>query len=466
MTALVCPIRHHSLNHPSSPALISGPLSVTYRRLDDLITTYERKLREKGAKKDDRFALLPEPDLKTIVRLWAVWRAGGVVCFLNPRLPLKERHALARFLKCRWSFSPDVPGTRRISPRLSTARDFEPAGEILLDPASPATMMPTSGSTAAPKIVVHSLANHFSSMEAANANIPVGKSDVWLLSLPLYHVSGLSILLRMFTAGGSVMLNNRQPLGQVLRNYPVTHVSLVAAQLFRLLKDRTSPLKKLKCILVGGSAIPPGLIQECRDRFLPVYLTYGLTETASQVATTRRYDPKKRMPGVRALNSVQLKTGPGGEILVKGPMVCLGYWDGKNVRPAAGAGGWLRTGDLGKMTNEELAVFGRRDNMFISGGENIYPEEIERRLTAIRGVEQAVVIPVKNKEFGQRPAAFIQMTKAVSSGQIKKELTKHLPKFKIPDTFLAWPSLDVKGIKLQRRDFAELLQKKKVRSLD
>jgi len=467
MKDLICPIRQHSLTDPSAPAVVSGPVSVTYRDLDALVTRYEKKLKAKGIKRGDRFAILPEASLQTIVRLFAVWRVGGIVCFLNPRLPRKELNTLARRMICAWSFCSRLSKIPGLSLRLSVPKTWTPLGKVSMDIRCPATMIPTSGSTGAAKIVAHSLANHFQSAAAANQNIPVKKGDIWLLSLPLYHVSGLSILFRAFSAGGAVMTANRkQPLGQILRKNPLTHVSLVATQLFRLLQNnREKDLRRLKCILLGGSAIPPGLIKKSRGKKLPVYLTYGLTETASQVASTPRYDPRKTMPNLRALKNVQIKIKKDGEILIKSPAVCLGYWNGRAVRPAADTAGWLHTGDIGEIREGELTVLGRRDSMFISGGENIYPEEIERRLMDIEEIERAVVLPAASREFGRRPQAFLKTTRPITIERIREALKEHLPKFKIPDAFYAWPVFREKGIKIQRPDFVEFLKTEKIKRL-
>ena len=146
------------------------------------------------------------------------------------------------------------------------------------------------------------------------------------------------------------------------------------------------------------------------------------------------------------------------EICVKGSCLFKGYLD-RQQRELPLADGWFHTKDKGKKTGNKISVFGRLDNMFISGGENIQPEEIERVLLTYKNMGQAVVVPVENKEYGQRPVAFIK-----SYGKIKKEnlikyLQEKLPSFMIPDQFFNWPENSEKNLKINRDGFRKLAGK-------
>ena len=154
-----------------------------------------------------------------------------------------------------------------------------------------ATIIFTSGSTHEPKAAVHSYGNHHYNAVASNKNIPLAPADRWLLSLPLYHVGGLGILFRSFMAGAAVVIpRNRKNLVEDIKRYDVTCVSLVSTQLNRMLNDHgnVQTLAKMKAILLGGGPIPSRLYREARKNKLPVYATYGLTESSSQVATSDR----------------------------------------------------------------------------------------------------------------------------------------------------------------------------------
>jgi O-succinylbenzoic acid--CoA ligase len=150
----------------------------------------------------------------------------------------------------------------------------------------------------------------------------------------------------------------------------------------------------------------------------------------------------------------EVSISQGGEILVRGATLFAGYVeDGTPDRPVD-SDGWFHTGDLGELDeNGFLRVLGRKDNMFVSGGENIQPEEIEEALSALSGVEAAVVVPVDDPEFGQRPVAFVRM-EGEKTVDLAPGLEKILPRFKIPVAFYAWPE-EGGGMKVNRVSFRE-----------
>jgi O-succinylbenzoic acid--CoA ligase len=173
-------------------------------------------------------------------------------------------------------------------------------------------------------------------------------------------------------------------------------------------------------------------------RGVPVHTSYGLTEMASQVtATPAGASREKLRTAGRVLPHREACVSGEGEILVKGETLFAGYLREDGPDLPLDDGGWFRTGDLGEMDADGyLRVLGRRDNLFVSGGENVRPEEIEEALLRIPGVEEAVVVPVPDAEFGHRPVAFVRLSGA--AGDIAGALGPVLPRFKIPKTFHDW----------------------------
>jgi O-succinylbenzoic acid--CoA ligase len=239
-----------------------------------------------------------------------------------------------------------------------------------------------------------------------------------------------------------------------LSNYGITHLSLVTTQLKRLLASAALPAPTLKAVLLGGSALPRQLIEAAHDAGVPLRTTYGLSETASQVtATPAHCAGDKRWSAGRALRGREVKIDTGGEILVRGQTLCRGYYRDGSVEPVVDAEGWFHTGDLGVLDDDGyLSVTGRRDNMFISGGENIHPEEIEAHLLGINGVRNAIVVPVNDDEYGQRPVAFVDAVQ-IDAHMLDERLLDYLPKFKLPIAYHAWPlQTQGSGIKPSRSD--------------
>jgi O-succinylbenzoic acid--CoA ligase len=234
--------------------------------------------------------------------------------------------------------------------------------------------------------------------------------------------------------------------------------------LYRILRTscRRENLKRLKAILIGGGPIPESLIREAAALELPIFMTYGLTETASQVATTRPGDALARLlTAGRPLTPGTVSVAADGEILVRGPTLFLGYLlDGGRVERPLTSDGWFRTGDLGTLDSVGyLSVVGRKDNMFVCGGENVQPEEVERHLCRLTGLRAAVVVPVPDAEFGRIPIAFVAMKEGgiVNEQELAGALTEELAGSKIPRRFLAWPrDLEPGDAKLNRNDLMVL----------
>jgi O-succinylbenzoic acid--CoA ligase len=265
-------------------------------------------------------------------------------------------------------------------------------------------------------------------------------------------------------------------LGEQIARDRITHLSLVPTQLRRLLDDphERGLSLTLKAVLLGGSPIPATLLTDAISHQLPVYLTYGLTEMASQVAT----GCSNELRSPRVLPYRELRIAVDGEIVVRGETLFTGYVEDDAITRPLDSEGWFRTGDLGSLDSEgRLTVLGRKDNMFVSGGENIYPEQIERALTAIDGIFDAIVVPVDDREYGHRPVAFIRYRSEINLSEpdsempeserlhfdhlsLSDELSRTLPRFMLPAAYYPWPhGYQPAGIKADRAFLKELAGK-------
>ena len=444
-----CPLYAASQTSPDVPAIVAPDQTLTYAELEQWVAGTSDRLRALGCGPDVRVGCYLPNGWRYLVLLMAVIRVGGVACLLSTRVPKGRLRALLRKVDSRLLVtdeSGDLDGVVVLRPQdvvkeATQEVDGTPPGLPL---GQPATIVFTSGSSGSPKAALHTFGNHYWNARGSNENIPLALGDRWLLSLPLYHVGGLAIFFRCLLAGATVVI----PTSEALRQHPlatpdVTHASMVATQLYRLLQKDQPQNGALKALLLGGSAIPTGLLAGACARGLPIYTSYGLTEMASQVTTT----PPNASPAVlqtsgRTLPYRHLRIASDGEIRVRGATLFQGYVEGKEVRTSVDADGWFHTGDVGMLDEEGyLHVQGRKDNLFISGGENIQPEEIERALTRLEGVVQAVVVPVPDSEFGFRPVAFIQTgdESQIKLSDLRSCLGSDLPRFKIPVAFLPWP---------------------------
>jgi O-succinylbenzoic acid--CoA ligase len=189
--------------------------------------------------------------------------------------------------------------------------------------------------------------------------------------------------------------------------------------------------------------VPAVLIDRALESGLPIHTSYGLTEMGSQVCTTGIADPAAKLfTSGRILPHRELKINPDGEILVRGATRFCGYDLGGTLVEPFDREGWFATGDLGEMDSEGyLSVRGRKDNLFVSGGENILPEEIETALCRLPDVREVVAVAIEDDEFGSRPVAFVRSNEGVpfDESRFVRFLERFLPRFKIPDEFFPWP---------------------------
>lgn len=473
-----CPVRFHAGHRPKATAVVQGGMSVSYARLDRLVEGTAAALRQAGVDPGARVALCFPRGLDYLVLLVALLRTGAVAVPLSTRLPGDAVRAAVRSVGARWLVTTaalSLEEGRVLAPgdlvcparvgRVTRPKPLAGVPDAVLDVERPATVVFTSGSTGRPRAAVHAFRQHYFSALGSQANLPLAPGDRWLLSLPLYHVGGLAIVFRCLLAGATVVLPARdEPMGEALRKYDVTHVSMVATQLYRLLRETTATHRalppSLRAVLLGGGPASSALIDEALNREVPLHTSYGLTEMASQVTTTPPGAPpdKLRTAG-RVLPWREVKIDPGGEILVRGATRFDGYLVEAGIEPAFDGDGWFHTGDLGRLDDDGyLHVIGRKDNMFISGGENIHPEEIEAALHELEGVRRAVVVPVPDAEFGARPVAFVDG----ETGRIprwRERLAERLPRFKLPVAFYAWPEhAPVAGFKVNRPAFRRLAE--------
>ncbi len=400
----------------------------------------------------ERVAVVAAEPVPTLLTLLAAWLRGALVAPLNPAFPESRRQELQQQIGAsRWIPSGAV--------RAQGAVASEPLPD--LDLTRPATVVFTSGSSGTPKAAVLSLGNFLWNASGANAVMPLGPGDRWLLSIPLFHVGGLSIAFRTLLAGATMVLP--QERSTVVPPPGVTHVSLVPTQLQRLLNtaEGVAALRTLKLILIGGAGVAPSLLERCGALGLPVQASYGSTEMASQVATGPLVQENgawkvaaRLLPG-RELRVQALAEDGSGEIEVRGPTRFLGYQQEDTLQQPFDAEGWFSTGDLGRLVEGVLEVRGRRDAMFISGGENVHPETVERALLDLPDLAQAIVVPVDDEEFGARPVAFVEAPEvAWTPNTWAHDLRRTLAGFQVPELFLPWPTDVAAGLKPRRPELA------------
>ncbi len=417
-----------------------------------------------GVGEGERVALHSPNSPALLACLIGLWRIGAVAVPLPLRHPPNVQRAALESVRCkRLLFDALRPPSTELATGISAAElpPYRSSGSQVdaletWTSDRPATLIFTSGSTGTPKAAQHRLSAHVASARGARSNLPFAPSDCWLLSLPLYHVGGLSILVRTMEAGASLVLPDAdQSAGDALLSMRPTHASLVPTQLRRLLAT-PDITHNLRGVLLGGAATPAALLDSALAAGLPIHTTYGLTEMASQVTTTRPRPSRSDLDtSGHILPERELRLSSSGEIEVRGATRFDGYVTSNGLLCPFDADGWYATGDIGSRDAEgRLRVEGRIDFGFVSGGENVRPEAIERALAQVPGILQSVVVPVADQEFGHRPVAFVEapgwdLRDSRTLDSLRERLDSSLARFQHPVALLPLP--ESAGMKPDRR---------------
>lgn len=448
-----------------------------FRDLGALVTETAEELRAHGAGPGVAVALKAENGLRAVAVAAATLELGATLVLLHPRLTAGEEKALLEEARPRVLVAERSVASLPEVVSLSGAVAF---------PEQVGVVMFTSGTSGKPKGAQLSRRALIAAAQASAENLPVKPGDRWLLCLPLCHIGGLSILLRCLLGRGSVVLAPRfraeDVLAQIEAHRP-TLLSVVPTMLHALLEaDRGNLLASLRAVLVGGAAAAPALLERCARKGVLALTTYGLTEACSQVTTQRPRDPATTesgvgfpLPGVtlRLVDEDGADVAPGavGRLLVQGPALMDGYLHGEPLRggadvvrrepqgePDAGhgepPGGWLDTGDLGSLDEHgRLHLHARRTDLIVTGGENVYPAEIEAWLLARGGVAEAMVFGVPDPVWGQLVAAALVPGAGFDLEALRAAITAELAAHKRPRRYLLTTTLPVgsTGKPLRRR---------------
>jgi O-succinylbenzoic acid--CoA ligase len=420
---------------------------VLRRQVDKLAADFQHQGVEPGC----GVALCGKNSYPLLLAYLALLQCGARLLPLNPALPVSLLATLLPDLDIDFAFSPDLlptlPATViRLNPPSTEHRWLNPPR---WDAQRLATLTLTSGSSGTPKAAAHSYAAHLASAEGVLQLMDFQSQDRWLLSLPLFHVSGQGIVWRWLMAGGGLVVRDMHLLADALAG--CTHASLVPTQLWRLLTQPLATLT-LKKVLLGGAMIPVELTEQAEELGISCWCGYGLTELASTVCA-KRADAR---PGVGVpLAGREIKL-VNEEVWIRAQSLARGYWQRGALQPLADDQGWFHTRDRGVMEQGELRILGRLDNLFFSGGEGVQPEDIERVLAAHPRISQVVVVPVSDVEFGQRPVAVIDSEEPLSLEELLAWSQDRLVNFQRPMALLAMPAeLKSSGIKVSRRQLQQ-----------
>lgn len=440
-------------------------LKITYGDFEKKINIYSDFLKKNGIKEKDNILIISENNIDFIFIVFALWNLRAVPIPVNTRLTENDIKKIflfseAKFVLIEKSLNSKIKFPKeKIIPfpseeKLKSLCDFNSQQKINLK--NTALMIFTSGSTGKPKAVMLSFNNLIQSALTGNQFLKISSNDKLLASLPFYHIGGFSILIRAFLFGASVIVPNSLKINDLIsaiEKTKPTHASFVSAQLKKLIEKNIPQIKRLKNILLGGGFISSELIEKALNKKWKISKSYGSTETSSFVTAMDSKELKnnpnasgKALPSNRIFIMDKkhkiLKENERGEICIKSHSVMKGYFKNENetqkkllnLMPTA-RDNLFFSGDIGYLDkNGFLIVEARRDDLIISGGENINPFEVETRILKYPGISEAFVFGLKDQKWGQIVCAAIvtKKNKKITIEELKNFLKDKLAGYKIP----------------------------------
>jgi len=464
-------LKRWNMYSAKSEALKDGDTgqAFNYGQLFEAAVSGAEVLRRHGVKKGDRVAVLAMNELEYIVLFFASQRVGSILVPINFRLTPREiEHILNDSDPSLIVHQPPYTETLgaiskkpllllekfQASRTQIEAKSCDPTFASL--PQDPAMIIYTSGTTGAPKGAVLSQQMIFWNSVNTTLRLNINQSDCAVIFLPFFHTGGWNVLTTPFLHRGAKLVFLKkfeaerilevcdQEKVSVLFGVPTTMDMMARTETFK-----KSSLKSIRYAIVGGEPMPLELIKIWHDKGIPVRQGYGLTEFGPNVFSLQEEDAIRKMGSIGFPNfysEVFVARDDGsecgvdevGELWLKGPMAMTEYWRNAKATRETFHGDWLSTGDLVRKDSEGyFYVVGRKKDMYKSGGENVYPAELEKVLRAATGVREVAVIGVQDAKWGEVGKAFIvaEENSGLTEGQLLDHCHKNLAKFKIPRYF-------------------------------
>ncbi len=453
--------------HPSKTAVkdADSDRSLSYGDINTAGNALSLYLKQKyGIAMGDRVAIIAENHLAQVILFAVAQKTGIILVPINFRLAPKEIESLLSDSQCKLAFTDGCVPTEGLQGDTTfenleslygfVGKEAPAVSKPKLTEDSPVFILYTSGTTGYPKGALYTHKMLFWNSINTTQSLLINNDTVTLNCMPLFHTGGWNVLLTpVLHRGGTIIMFKKFDALAVLNCIVAEKLDLFMAvptmlkMMAELPEFNTTDISCLNYIIVGGESMPLDLIETFHQKKVPIRQGYGLTEVGPNLTSLHQNDAERKQGSigkpnfyveVKILNEDGNEAEPNasGEILIGGPMVMPGYWQNEEATQNTKLGRWLRTGDIGKTDSEGfIYILDRKKNMYISGGENVYPAEVERALLHHPAIKEAVVIAGPHEKWGECGIAFLVTESELSTQDLKSHCQAHLAKFKIPAQF-------------------------------
>lgn len=425
-------LHRNSTNYPEKIAVIYEDLHLTYKQLQDKVHDLSQRIPN-----IKRVGLFIDNSVDSAILIHSLIERHIEIVMVNTRLSSEEINNQLMDVNVDTIFSTidsyvlNKVNLKVIYYREIIQHDKASYEEVEANDDDILSIMFTSGTTGRPKAVTQTYLNHYASHINAMNGLNYDENSTWLMVNPIFHISGFSILMRAVISGCTLIIHNRFDSKHVLNDierYKVTHTSFVPIMLSRIMNDKmihSTDLSRLKAILMGGANTTPKLLNEALQFKLPVFNSFGMTETCSQIVIVS-YDDDNILTGTVGKTNENIRVNENNELLVKGENVTSGYLNAEMITED----GFFNTGDIAEVKGGYLYILDRRDDLIISGGENIYPKEIEDIVLQYTDLKTCVVVKKEDEEWGQVPVLLIEEN--IDERTLINIFNTHLARYKHP----------------------------------
>ena len=447
---------------PEKDAVVELSRKATYSEVNSISEKFSGSLHGKyGLSKGDRIAVLANFSIELVALLGAAQKGGFIIVPINTRLTSREveyqiSDSGAKVVLAEASFNEKLSASKNIAIDFSDLNEESVPYRVELNDEDPVYILYTSGTTGFPKGAIYTHGMLFWNSVNTALRLDLQSTDVTVNCMPSFHTGGWNVLITpLLHRGGTVWLQNDFDADRVMDCLDESRSTLFMAvpTMLKMMVDserfKSAKLEALRYFIVGGEALPIPMIETWANKGIPIRQGYGMTEVGPNVTSLHQDDNIRKRGSIGFFNfyiegkivderGKDCQTDEVGELWLKGPNVTPGYWHNDEANETSFSGDWFKTGDLMRQDADGyLYVAGRKKEMYISGGENVYPREVEHTLQKHKSISEAAVIGVPHEKWGECGAAFIvsHPDSKPSSEELKEYCLSNLAKFKIPTYF-------------------------------